>query len=203
MRTADFLPPKAFRSHMERRRTPRRVAILAVFGLFGLSGAISVEVEARVQEERLEMARMPDSLAKQAQEDLERICGEMTRYSSCLDPLTDHLRLPTIGWILAGLAAEAGPGVKLEKIVFEHEALPKRQPGSPDRIVTLEVTSTLDGDDTVLQLPDRLRQFTGFDSVETVSSEVIRDRPDALRVVIRLTAPLGLAPAQAPTGSDP
>ena len=69
---------------------------------FLVSGAFAVE-RVRVERQATDAER-PDPSASQARGDLQLIYNEMSDYAVQLNPLSEHLQRPTVGWILKDIA---------------------------------------------------------------------------------------------------
>jgi len=194
MKTADFLPPKLFAAHMDRRRTPRRIALVTMFSLLCAGVTFAVGWETRQQEESAALASRPDAAAIEAQQALDALFTEMTEYALRLDPLAEHLRMPTAGPILAGLADKVGRASDVEKIVWKHELAQARRSSVLAASLVMEVTATVRGDRSLLELPGLLQEFTGYSKEEakTVKTEVMPDRRDTMRIQVRLVGNLEL-----------
>ena len=185
MKTADFLPATAFQAYLDRRKTPGRVLILAIFALVCSTLATVLELEVQTKEKAAAAAEAPDEIALKASNDLDRIFGEMTRFAVRLNPLTDHLGKPTIGRLIAGMPEAVGRYVKLEEIRWDyvHPADGKKK---VDPKLDMTVTAIVRGDEALLTTGDRLREFTGYTKASTGKSEPVPDRRDALRVEFNL-----------------
>ncbi|MBC8370919.1 MAG: hypothetical protein H8E25_13055 [Planctomycetes bacterium] len=191
MNTADFMPNTAFEQHLERRRTTRRIAFLMLFMAACLAGAFSVTAEAKQQRRVAELAEAPSSEEIRAGQELEVLYSEMNQYSSRLDSLSDHLRMPTMGSILAELAGAVGEYVLIEKIEFKHNL---RRIGSTkikSAEVHLDITVLVRGDENLINLPQRLQQFTSFKYATIAeNTELIDDMNDTVRAKIHLRGEL-------------
>ncbi|MFT7517317.1 MAG: hypothetical protein ACI84O_001107 [Myxococcota bacterium] len=191
MRTADFMPDEAFAQHLERRRTPRRVAVLAMFLAMCLAGSFTITAEANEELQIAELAEAPNHGEVLAGQGLKTLYIEMDGYSSRLDSLSDHLRMPTMGPILAELASAVGEYVLIEKIEFTHDL--KRQGISKIKSAEahLDITALVRGDDNLINLPERLREFTEFKyAAIDDDTELIEDMHDTVRTTINLRAEL-------------
>lgn len=195
MKTADFLPATAFLDHLDRRRTRPRVLILAaaVLGCGVMAGAFALEA-GRVETQAVEAER-PDTAALQAGQELSRIYAEMNDYAIHLDPLSEHLSRPTVGWILKDIAHEVGAGVQIEEIGWRYQA---GTPGAKDGLdrgrVGLDLVTTVRGRSNLLELDGRLQTFTRFAAVEPGRQEVVRGSEDEIRFELRLLDTLPARP---------
>lgn len=191
MKTADFLPMEAFATHLERRRTPRRVSILGLFLVVCLVLGSVVSLEAQHQREVAELAEAPNELETQAGRELQAIYQEMNSYVDRLDPLADHLRMPAIGSILANLASAVGKYVQIEKIEWNHDIRRKGISKIDSAEIHLNITALVRGDNNLLELPERLREYTGFTRAWIgENTELVAEMSDTVRATIHLTAPL-------------
>lgn len=191
MKTADFLPVEAFESHLERRRTPRRLGILGIFLVVCLVLGGVVTLEAQHQRELAELAEAPNAIETQAGQELEAIYKEMTQYVDRLDPLSDHLRMPAIGAILAELASAVGEYVQIEKIEWEHSVQRKGITKIESAEIHLTITALVRGDRNLIDLPERLREHTSFTVAEIgEGTQLVREMSDTVRTTIHLASPL-------------
>ena len=187
MKTADFLPLENYQLHLERRRTPKRIAILSVFALACIIGSQAVAWEATSTEQRATEAETPDSESLAANVELNDLFTEMSEYAVSLDPLAQHLDRPTCGGLLHGLAGACGTDVSVERVRWSYELPTNRSRNStPQRELVLVVTALVESDEALLELPERLLEFSGYKKCRTGSTEVIKGRPEALRVEIQL-----------------
>jgi len=186
MRTADFLFEQALAMHMERRRTPRRAFILCCFAVLCLALSQGVAWSSQdLQSSALE-AEQPDEDALVAGARLNNVYREMSAYANRLDPLCQHLAAPTSGWLLAGIAAAAGKDVIIEKVAWEYDGEHMNKFAQPEPRLILTVTAVIHGDDALLALPKKLREFTGYARARTGKVEVVSGQVDALRVELEL-----------------
>lgn len=183
MKTIDFLPPSAFATHLERRRTPARIAIVAAYALLCGGAAVAVEVETRSQEQRMLDATAPNAVETIAGQELRSIYAEMNSYADRLDPLAAHLRLPTAAPVLAGLGEAVGEQVLIEEISWEHRSSVKSKQIEHAE-VHLKVQALVHGDATLLALPERLRDSAGMVRAHTESSELVPELRDTLRAKV-------------------
>lgn len=191
MKTADFLPVTSFEAHLERRRTPRRLGILGIFLVVCLVLGGVVTLEAQHQLEVAEMAEAPNAVETQAGQELEAIYKEMTQYVDRLDPLSDHLRMPAIGAILAELASAVGEYVQIEKIEWEHSVQRKGITKIDSAEIHLTITALVRGDRNLIDLPERLREHTSFTRAEIgEGTQLVREMSDTVRTTIHLASPL-------------
>ncbi len=185
MRTIDFLPGDRFAAHLERRRVPFRVLVLLVLTVFLETGVLALSLEVKHEEAKAELLEAPNPQEVAAGEELERIYAEMSEYATRLDPLTQHLRLPTAGRFLAGLASVLGRYVQLEEFDWDLQVGRKGQKVDFAEL-HVEVTALVRGDETLLALPHELQEHGGFVWAETVKSELVPDQPDTMRTVVQL-----------------
>jgi hypothetical protein len=191
MKTADFMPNVAFDQHLERRRTTRRIAVLMVFMAACLMGAFTVAAEAKQQRRVAELAEAPNSEEIRAGQDLKMLYAEMNEYSARLDSLSDHLRMPTMGSILAELASAVGEYVLIEKIEFKHDLRKQGLRKIKSAEVNLNITARVRGDENLINLPQRLRDFTSFKHASiNENTELIEDMNDTVRATIHLRGEL-------------
>jgi len=191
MKTADFMPNAVFEQHLERRRTPRRLAILVIFMAACLTGAFSISAEAKQQRRLAELAEAPSADEIRASQELEDLYAEMNNYAGRLDSLSDHLRMPTAGSILAELASAVGEYVLIEKIEFKHDLRKQGLKKVKSAEIHLNITALVRGDENLLNLPQRLREFTSFKyaSIDE-NTELIADMNDTVRATIQLRGEL-------------
>lgn len=201
MKTIDFLPPSAFGTHLERRRTPARIAIVAAYALLCGGAAVAVEVEARSQEQRMLDATAPNAVETIAGQELRSLYAEMNSYADRLDPLAAHLRLPTAAPVLAGLGEAVGEQVLIEKISWEHRSSVKAKQIEHAE-VHLKVQALVHGDATLLSLPARLRDSAGMVHARTESSELVPELRDTLRAKVLVIGEL-LLPGMATAKLNP
>ncbi|MFK5956212.1 MAG: hypothetical protein QM477_07190 [Planctomycetota bacterium] len=200
MRTADFLPVEAFQAHLERRRTPRRLGILSLVLVICLVLGLGVSLEAQHQQAAAELAEAPNAIETQAGQELESLYKEMNQYVARLDPLSDHLRMPAVGSILAELASAVGEYVQIERIEWAHDIRRKGINKVESAEIHLVITALVRGDDNLIQLPARLREYTGFDRAWIgENTELITDMSDTVRATIHLSSPLLLPGFDKPT----
>jgi len=200
MRTADFLPVEAFEAHLERRRTPRRLGILGLFLVVCLVLGLAVSLEARHQKDVAELAEAPNAIETQAGQELESLYKDMNHYVARLDPLSDHLRMPAVGSILAALASAVGEYVQIEKIAWDQDIRRKGVTKVESAEIHLVITALVRGDDNLIQLPERLREYTGFSKAWIgENTELITDMSDTVRATIHLISPLLLPGFDKPT----
>ncbi len=193
MRTADFLPPQDFQTHLERRKTPRRLVILGLFMLVAMIGALAVNVEAAFQEAAAVSAEAPNDFEIQAGLELKEIYGEMNAYVDRLDPLADHLQMPASGRMLANLASAVGPFVQIEKIQWEHAIQRKGAVKIESAELHLTLTCLVRGDRTLLELPDNIKEYTGFDEAWIDDqTELVLEMRDTVRAKVHVTGLLVL-----------
>jgi hypothetical protein len=191
MRTADFLPHEAYESYLERRRTPKRLAILSVFAVLCLIGGGAMALEANHQRSVAEEAEAPNALETKAGIELRNLYKEMNQYVSRLDPLADHLRMPAIGAVLAELAGAVGEYVQIEKIEWEHDVKRKGLKKIESAEIHLSITALVRGDQNLIDLPDRLLEYSGFEHAYIGdNTELVLNMKDTVRATIHLSAPL-------------
>lgn len=196
MKTADFLAPKLFSSYLDKRRTPRRLAIIALFSMLCVSAQGAVQWEADRQATKAQNATRPNDQVRKASESLQKIYTEMTKHSERLDPLAEHLKLPRVGWILAGLPKEGGSRAEIEQIEWRHQVTLNRSSGATSTEVVMEVTAAVIGDELVNNLHHKLQGFTEYEDGERIAEEVIYGRnKDAMRIKVMLVNPLVLPKA--------
>ena len=198
MRTADFLPPQEFETHLERRKTPRRLVVLGALTLVAATTALAVEVEAAFQEAAAVNAEAPNDTETKAGLELKELYGQMNVYVGRLDPLADHLQMPAAGRILAELGSEVGQYVQIERIDWEHDLRRKGTARIESAEMHLVLTALVRGDRTLLELPEKLKEFAGFDTAWIGDqTELVLDMPDTVRAEIHLAGPLLLPGMQA------
>lgn len=199
MRTADFLPPQEFATHVERRKTPRRMVVLGIFTLVTMVGALAVNVEAAFQESAAISAEAPNDFETQAGHELREIYGEMNTYVASLDPLSDHLQMPASGRMLANLASAVGNFVQIEKFTWEHDVRRKGATKIDSAEMHVVLTCLVRGDRTLLELPERLKEYTGFDTAWIGDqTELVLEMRDTVRAEVHLTGELLLPGMQKP-----
>lgn len=191
MKTADFLPVEAFESHLERRRTPRRLGILGIFLVVCLVLGGVVTLEAQHQQDVAEMAEAPNATETQAGQELQGIYKEMNSYVDRLDPLSDHLRMPAVGSILAELAGAVGVYVQIEKIEWEQDVRRKGITKIESAEIRMSITALVRGDQNLIELPAKLKEYTRFTEAWIgENTELVTDMSDTVRATIHLAAPL-------------
>jgi len=189
MKTVDFLPPSAFESFLERRRTPRRVVIVSLFALACGGATTFVKWEAGREESAAILAEAPNAEETAAGKELRDLYARMNEYGDRLDPLAAHLRLPAAGQILANLGSAAGEFVRVEEIALEHQVGRKG-----DKIehaeIHMKVVALVHGDKNLIELPERLRAHAGLDRATTASSELVLEMRDTMRTELQLVGAL-------------
>ena len=191
MKTADFLPVEAFEAHLDRRRTPRRLGILGGFLVTCLVFGLVVGLEAQHQKDVAELAEAPNAAETQAGQELGSLYKDMNTYVNRLDPLSDHLRMPAVGAILAELASAVGEFVQIEKIEWNQDVRRKGITKVESAEIHLVITALVRGDDNLIGLPNRLRKYTGFKYAWIgENTELVRDMSDTVRATIHLSSPL-------------
>jgi hypothetical protein len=191
MRTADFLPEAAFEGHLDRRKTPMRLLWLGGLAVLctAVSGAFAMDA-ARTERQAV-AAEEPDDAARQARADLDRLYAEMQAVAPQLDPLSEHLKRPTVGWILRDIAKEVGDGVQIEEVKWDFSfGVPKAKNGVDRDKVALTLVATVRGKQALLELDDRLQDFTGFSEVVPRRQEVVHGREDSVRFELMLSEKL-------------
>jgi len=193
MRTADFLPPQEFETHLERRKTPKRLITLGALTLVAATIALAVKVEAAFQEAAAVNAEAPNEHETAAGLELKELYAQMNAYVGRLDPLADHLRMPASGRVLAGLGKAVGEYVQIERIDWEHDIRRKGTSRIESAEMHMVLTALVRGDRTLLELPGMLKEFTGFENAYIGDqTELVLDMPDTVRAEIHLTTPLVL-----------
>lgn len=183
MKTIDFLPPAAFAAHLERRRTPARIAIVAAYALLCAGAAAALRLETGGQERRMLAAVAPNAEETVARQELRAIYAEMSGYADRLDPLAAHLRMPVAARLLAGLGEAVGEQVLIERIAWEHHSSIKaRKVDYAELHLTLE--ALVHGDQTLLALPESLREAAGAARAYTASSELMPGLRDTMRAKV-------------------
>ncbi|MBC8328993.1 MAG: hypothetical protein ISR76_01275 [Planctomycetes bacterium] len=200
MKTADFLPDSAFLGHLDRRRTPLRLVILGGVALLCLLVSGAFAVEALRVEGHATQAEQPDDAALAARADLEQIYAEMNQYARQIDPLSEHLKRPTVGWILKDIATRVGDGVQIEEVSWDFRfGVPGARDGADRDEVALTLVARVRGKNALLELDDRLQEFTGFERVVPRRQEIVRGREDEIRFELSLEDTL--APRRALPGA--
>ncbi len=191
MRTADFLPKEAYESYLERRRTPKRLAILGAFAVLCLVGGGAIALEANHQRSIAEEAEAPNAVETKAGIELRGLYKEMNQYIGRLDPLANHLRMPAIGGVLAELAGAVGEYVQIEKIEWAHDVKRKGLSKIESAEIQLAITALVRGDQNLVDLPARLKEYTGFPVAYIgEDTELVLDMKDTVRATIHLSGPL-------------
>lgn len=191
MKTADFLPPEAFAEHLDRRRTPKRLAWLCTLALLGLAATFALEWEVQAQVSQAQHAQAPDAPVQQARAEMDQIYGAMNAHAVSMDPLADHLALPQVGALLTALPQLLGQVAQLEEVLWKHEII-RRGRNVQSAQLLLRVTAEVRGETALLSLPEQLRTETGFTSVKTMRTEVLPEKSDAVRLELEFRAPLEL-----------
>jgi hypothetical protein len=115
----------------------------------------------------------------------------MNSYSGRLDPLADQLRMPAAGGLLAELASAVGEYVQIEKIEWEHDVKRKGLKKIESAEIQLTITALVRGDQNLIDLPGRLRDYTGFtEAYIGGDTELVLDMKDTVRATIHLRGPL-------------
>lgn len=196
MKTADFLGTQPFLNHLQRRRTPRRLLMLCLFSAFCLGGSVAFEVSVSVEEKRAEAGQRPLPESSQAQVELGKIYAEMNAFALALDPLAEHLALPTSSGMLAGLDDALGSDVEVERVSWSREIKAdkkgKRKKGGPEMLV-LEVEAIAKNEETATSLDAMLSAYAGM-SAQIDDHEPVADRWPAVRMTVRLEADLSSLP---------
>lgn len=191
MRTVDFLPVETYEEHLERRRTPRRLAILGIFLVACLLGGAGLAIEAEYQKGEAEKAEAPNEHETQAGNELRDLYKQMNGYADRLDPLADHLRMPAAGALLAGLASTVGEYVQIERIEWDHDVKRKGLKKIESAEILLTISALVRGDQNLLELPARLVEHTGFTEAWIgEDTELVLDMKDTVRASIHLRGPL-------------
>lgn len=191
MKTVDFLPQSTFESHLERRRTPRRLAILGAFLVVCGIATMTMRLEAKHQLDIAELAEAPNAEETLAGKELQKLYMEMNEYVKRLDPLADHLRMPALGGDLAELASAVGEFVQIEKIEWKHDTRRKGLNKIESAEVHLDITALVRGDRNLIELPRRLKEYTGFrEAYIDDNTELVQDMRDTVRATVRLRTPL-------------
>lgn len=189
MNTVDFLNLSEFEAFLERRRTPRRVAIvLAYLGICG-AGTGAIKWEAHHQELAAIQAEAPNAEETQAGEELRAIYAEMNTYGDRLDPLAAHLRLPVAGQMLANLASAAGDFARIEEVSMEQQVGRKSEKVEYAEL-HMNLVALIHGDQNLIDLPERLRVHAGMRRASTTSSELVLNMRDTMRTEIELVGDL-------------
>ncbi|MCX8228429.1 MAG: hypothetical protein OTJ44_00570 [Planctomycetota bacterium] len=191
MKTADFLPPEAFAEHLDRRRTPKRLAWLCTWALLGLSATFALEWEVQAQVSQARQAQAPDAPVQQARAEMDRVYGAMNAYAVSMDPLTDHLSLPQVGALLTALPQLLGQEAELEDVLWKHEVV-RRGRNVQSAQLLLRITAEVRGETALISLPEQLRVDTGFTSVKMIRTEVLPEKRDSVRLELEFRAPLEL-----------
>ena len=187
MRTADFLPDSAFANHLDRRRTPKRLILLGGAVMLSLLVSGAFAVEAMRIEKQATAAEQPDDAARAARAELSQLYAEMNQYAVQLDPLSEHLKRPTVGWILKDIASKVGDDVQIEEISWDFRfGIPGAKDGLDRDQAELTVVTTVRGKGALLELDDRLQNFVGYERVIPGRQEVVRDRGDEIRFELSL-----------------
>lgn len=197
MKTIDFLPPVAFATHLERRRSPARIAIVAAYALLCGGVAVAVEVETRGQEQRMIDAEAPNAVETVARQELRTIFAEMSSYADRLDPLAAHLRMPTVAPLLANLGDAAGEQVLIEEVAIEHKTSTKAKAVEFAEL-HLTVKALVHGDSTLLSLPEKLREAANMNHAKTATSELVAGLRDTMRAKVLVVGELLLPGMTAP-----
>ncbi|MDA1259904.1 MAG: hypothetical protein O3A20_04715 [Planctomycetota bacterium] len=189
MKTIDFLPQAAFATHLERRRTPARIAIVATYALLCGGAAVAVEAETRGQEQTMLNAEAPNAVETVARQELRTIYAEMNSYADRLDPLAAHLRMPTAAPLLANLGDAVGEQVLIEEIAWEHKSsIKSKQIEYAEMHLTIK--ALVHGDSTLLELPEQLRQTASMQHARTATSELVPGLRDTMRAKVSVVGEL-------------
>jgi hypothetical protein len=128
-------------------------------------------------------AEEPNAEETIARQELRAIYAEMSSYADRLDPLAAHLRMPVAAPLLAGLGEAAGEQVLIERIQWEHKASVKSKKVEYAEL-HLTVEALVHGDQTMLELPERMRGAAGAVRAFTASSELVPDLRDTMRAKV-------------------
>jgi|SaaInl7_135m_RNA_FD_contig_111_96028_length_3722_multi_4_in_0_out_0_3 hypothetical protein len=200
MKTADFLGETSFKTHLERRRTPRRILTLCLYCAFLLAGTFGFHWEVTSQELEADRSNAPNPAASQAEAELLRIYDEMNQFAARLDPLTEHLGKPTCAHMISGLEGALGPSVEIERVLWKSELEVTKDMGkSVERtILTFTIEAVALDEKTATILDEVLAAYTGYEAT-IQSSEAVEDRWPATRLQIKLVGEPGM---EASSGVD-
>ncbi len=200
MKTADFLGEAPFKTHLERRRTPRRILTLCLYCAVLLASTFAFHWEVTSQELEADRSNAPDPAASQAEAELLRIYDEMNQFAARLDPLTAHLGKPTCAHMISGLEGALGPSVEIERVVWKSEVEVTKNKGKAiERTVlafTIEAVALDERTATILD--EVLAAYTGYEAT-IQSHEAVEDRWPATRLQIKLVGEPGM---EASSGAD-
>ncbi len=188
VKTADFLPAQAFRAHLDRRKNPKRMAVLFLYTILCGAGTAAVAIETKSQESMAQVMESPRPEAIKAKKELQVLLKKISRKAVELDPLTVHLSLPTVSWILAGLANAAGKNAGIEKIKWSFSDDAMGRDGKPHPGVTLKIRGMVRGNEALVNLEKNLLDFTCFQDAHT-TAELDPKYLDVSSVEVELTAP--------------
>ena len=177
LKTADFLPEEAFLDHLDRRRTPMRIAWVGIFATLCLGVAQLLSWQSQIFEQQALDSLQPDEEVLVARGEMSRVFVEMSTIAPYLDPLVSHIERPTAAWLFAGLSAAVGPTASFETLRWSVDS----KTG-----VQLESTALVQDDEALLGLPGRLQKFTGWPRARTLVPETA----EMLRVQIEASQPL-------------
>jgi hypothetical protein len=197
MKTADFFSAESFAGHLERRRTPSRLALLSIWSLLILAATFGLEWEVNGQELEAQRALTPNAEAQQARAEMDSVFADMNPYVKQLDALAVHLSMPQAAALLQALPSYLGPDATLEEVDWHH-AVERRGLTVLNRELVLEITAIVRGEQALLSLPKTLQEATGFASVKITRTEVLAELEDYVRVQWQLRRPLPKTQNQGP-----
>lgn len=172
MQTADFLPPQAFREHLDRRRTPRRVAIVCALALLLTPAGVVVERDTRQVEMEAMMARIPDKPLADARTELDGLIFSVSDLRERMNPLVAHLSRERSAGILAGIGRASGDTVRFDSIQWSYETERNERGEETGTWLILSLAGSLRGEQALLDIRDRLRLETGIEDVELSGTRI-------------------------------
>jgi hypothetical protein len=189
MKTVDFLSTGAFEAFLERRRSPRRIAIVAAYGLVVAGLTAVVRWESGRQEQAALLSEAPNAVETRASQDLRETYAQMNAMADRLDPLAAHLRLPAAGSLFANIGTAAGEFVRIEEIGFE-QMVGRKGEKIEYAELHMKIKALVHGDQNLIQLPERLRAYAGVKHASTDSSELVLEMRDTMRTEVHLVGEL-------------
>ncbi len=196
MKTADFLGDAAFKTHCERRRTPRRLLTICLYLAACLASTFAFHWEVVTQEREADRANAPDPAASQAEAELLRIYDEMNQFAARLDPLTAHLGKPTCANMIGGLEVALGPAVEIERLQWKSELEVTKSKGktSERTVLTFTIDAVALDEKTATTIDEVLAAYTGYEAF-ILSHEAVEGRWPATRLKIKLVGDAALLAA--------